>query len=575
MHLNTALLGTTLGTSYNNFLSCSRKDFKHLTLNQAADGGIYLDKSGSHFQPAKISSFLIECMADITKHSIAQRGQADPHFNDNSAEAETFKKFVKQAIAFDPKIFGKVKNHFFKKIAKELVKPLSNKEQQKDYKETALKEAKVIAHRIEDTVLRIFNPELLQIKQDYKEAKAEYLENDERYRNHKEGLSQAADSREEGSLYVSQTPTLKDDYTKSKADYLDKEYLYKTASVRFAQTLNIEFEAVDAGANGTYFGYDFRHKKKLVFKPASEEQGLDANPKWTTRLKETLKKVIQVIFPFLISISTVTPGRSYLREVIASKIDRLLDLNIVPTTEIEKFTSPSFYGELSQKMGSCQLFRKSDGNADQVLNVPHLVPVWMQRIFIWFRKKFKCEFIDILELQKMAILDLIIGNVDRHGGNWLIQSEPKMHFKPIHSQNSIDAKLWAIDCGSSLRKTHCDDYNSQRHYFAFTMYPQAKKEFTSEAKHLIRKIAENKDQTRDKIKEIIQTQLGYEYQEPALDMQGETMVDSEGKAWTIERTLEDRLSLFGKVVDQTIKNPKQLGKYKSAAHFKKIQAAGS
>jgi hypothetical protein len=87
------------------------------------------------------------------------------------------------------------------------------------------------------------------------------------------------------------------------------------------------------------------------------------NPKWT-------KWIHKNIFPCVFGRSCIIPNIGYISEAAASYLDRRLELNVCPRTEVVSLASPSFYYSASDmhnyrngvplpnKMGSFQLFLK-------------------------------------------------------------------------------------------------------------------------------------------------------------------------------------------------------------------------
>jgi len=114
-----------------------------------------------------------------------------------------------------------------------------------------------------------------------------------------------------------------------------------------------------------------------VFKPSDEEPAAEGNPKGVTSLEELQK-------------TGFTPGEMWRREIAAYAVDR----GLAGVPETVEFTTGG-------QKGSLQAFRRSQGESWDFLPA-----------------KFNKECV-----RRVALLDLVILNCDRHGGNMLVSEE--------------------------------------------------------------------------------------------------------------------------------------------------------
>jgi len=198
-----------------------------------------------------------------------------------------------------------------------------------------------------------------------------------------------------------------------------------------------EPELCSEGVNGTYFIRDVEGHIVAVFKPEDEELYSPNNPK--TKLEENDRGILT--------------GEAAAREVLASKInDRFEGFFAVPHTCMVKMTHPVFgnaEGKPVVKVGSLQEFVENDGSAGDV--GPSMFPTD--------------------EVHRMAILDLILHNTDRHEGNIL------------YRETSEGVKIIPIDHGFSLP----DKVGGA--WFDWINYPQAKKEFSGEILSVVERLS--------------------------------------------------------------------------------------
>lgn len=222
---------------------------------------------------------------------------------------------------------------------------------------------------------------------------------------------------------------------------------------------------IDTGSSGSYFIYD-RHGLNIgVFKPRDEEPYGSLSPKMT-------KWVHRNLFPCLFGRSCLIPNIGYIAESATSLLDRLLELNLVPYTDIVEFQSESFFSPISErirnafsgniccprKIGSFQLFLQGFVGADtffkkyplpgyqcsNIMKISSGHKIWSdEHVF----KKIK------VQVEKLIILDFIIRNTDRGLDNWMLKLESNNSEEP-----EIIAK--AIDNGLSFPWKHPNEWRS-------------------------------------------------------------------------------------------------------------------
>ncbi|TFK54327.1 hypothetical protein OE88DRAFT_1732997 [Heliocybe sulcata] len=147
-------------------------------------------------------------------------------------------------------------------------------------------------------------------------------------------------------------------------------------SVRRAISEGIHPKMITKGSSGSYFArakVEGRVQTVAVFKPKDEEPYGRLNPKTTKWLHRQFRWLI----PF--GRACLIPNLSYISEAAASLLDRRLDLNIVPRTELVSLSSPAFFYDwidrtaakkgkpLPEKIGSMQYFLHGYTDASEFL----------------------------------------------------------------------------------------------------------------------------------------------------------------------------------------------------------------
>jgi len=193
-------------------------------------------------------------------------------------------------------------------------------------------------------------------------------------------------------------------------------------------------ELCTEGVNGTYFLRDIDGRITAIFKPEDEELSSPNNPKSSS--DDSNRGLLA--------------GEAAAREVFASDLNDLFrGFFNVPRTGMVQLTHPVFGnvdGKPVVKTGSLQEFVDNDGTVGDI--GPQIFPVD--------------------EVQRIALLDLILHNTDRHEGNILYRDPPSGH-----------KQLVPIDHGFSIP----DRVGGA--WFDWLHYPQAKKEFSPEIKRVV------------------------------------------------------------------------------------------
>lgn len=235
-------------------------------------------------------------------------------------------------------------------------------------------------------------------------------------------------------------------------------------SVRDAIHSGIQPRLVTKGSSGSYFVLNKQHKTVGIFKPKNEEPYGQLNPKWTKWLHRNL-------FPCFFGRSCLIPNLSYISEAAACLLDRRLETNIVPPTDVVWLSSTSFNYDyfdrraysnkakpLPSKQGSFQVFLEGYKDATEFLRENPWPDTTIPTASIgkkqstWtacvrssteadtaqevqqdltssspLRTQFWTE--DLMqsmreELEKLVILDYIMRNTDRGLDNWMLKVSP-------------------------------------------------------------------------------------------------------------------------------------------------------
>ncbi len=152
-----------------------------------------------------------------------------------------------------------------------------------------------------------------------------------------------------------------------------------------------------SGCSGSYFITSPQGRTLAIFKPCDEEIGACHNP--DNRMHKNA---------FGTYMGTAFSGTGIHREVAAWRVDDFMQLGIVPVTTYAQLHHDLFYEPLEggflpnpkTKIGSLQTFCPS---------LKHILEITPQGLL----------GINLIDIQKLIILDMIIGNCDRNAANLL------------------------------------------------------------------------------------------------------------------------------------------------------------
>jgi hypothetical protein len=208
-------------------------------------------------------------------------------------------------------------------------------------------------------------------------------------------------------------------------------------------------ELCEEGVGGTYFLKDELGDNIAVFKPEDEEAFAVNNPKPENQ-GQPYKHGIVV-------------GEAAAKEVAAYLLDSKSRFHEVPATVMVRCTHEAFYSEYERehkikpqpktKVGSLQMY------------IPHDCASW----------DIGPSNFPVKEVHKIALLDCRLMNLDRHGGNILVEKSKGGY------------KLHPIDHGYSL------PHKMAETWFEWLTWPQAKVPFDEETKAFVKAIDIDED----------------------------------------------------------------------------------
>ncbi len=302
--------------------------------------------------------------------------------------------------------------------------------------------------------------------------------------------------------------------------------------IQLAFRLGIRPQGTDEGCSGSYFLKDIDGKKLAIFKP-SDEEVLASN---TSKFSSKMKRIFYRIFPhFSPTAVRCMSGEGYKAEEASSRISEGLDLPTVPFTRITRFTHPDFYystedrtsGTLPEKEGSLQTFIQESQTAEVSLSIsnnsrfrPRLYQ-WLLSLPPW--TNFLKARVSQEEFERFVVIDFIIGNLDRHFANWMINNKDEIK---------------AIDNGYAMPHKHTESRRTNQHLWK--ILPHAEIPFGETAKKIIAQLRK---------------------QNSAQDLADRGLITDSQK-----KCLEDRIRVVSYYVESG-ETPRELGEVKQARDF--------
>ncbi|KAJ3299457.1 phosphatidyl inositol kinase [Borealophlyctis nickersoniae] len=226
----------------------------------------------------------------------------------------------------------------------------------------------------------------------------------------------------------------------------DAQFVEIINEVRAAIAEGIHPTLIAQGSSGSYFCRNRAGEVVGVFKPKNEEPYGHLNPKWT-------KWIHRNLFPCCFGRSCIIPNLGYISEAAASYMDRRLQLNVVPRTEIVYLSSPTFYypskdrkayrlgKPLPAKIGSFQTFLRGYKDATQFFKEGYerirsggMVGSDPLNPYGWSdqaRKEFQWGF------ERLCVLDYLVRQTDRGLDNWMIKFDDEAERQKQESAGNI------------------------------------------------------------------------------------------------------------------------------------------
>ncbi len=276
------------------------------------------------------------------------------------------------------------------------------------------------------------------------------------------------------SFLKSMTPKLTEE---QKTDNPEMNLMIRRIELAFR--LGIRPQGTDEGTSGSYFLKDIRGKKLGIFKPADEEVLATHTPK----LSSKIKKIFYKIFPSPTSTKCME-GAGYKAEEASSRISEYLGLYTVPLTRITRLSHPDFYylpavrdkGTLPLKEGSLQTFVQNSETAEVALGISDLSR-YASRFYQWLlsspeRKGKLYERICDEEFQRFAIIDFLVGNLDRHLANWMLPKD----------STAETTEISAIDNGYAMPHKHPEKKRTNQ--YLWRILPHAQVNFGADAREI-------------------------------------------------------------------------------------------
>jgi len=236
-----------------------------------------------------------------------------------------------------------------------------------------------------------------------------------------------------------------------------------------------------------YLIRDINHQFLGIFKPGMCDSLSMQAPFYPMRLRNKFLSKLG----FGGSLFKHLAGKCHVAEWASFEMDEAIGTNIVPPTAVIQLDPIQWKRKkTSQIAGSLQIFVKGVREAREFLDV-HKTYEKVSRKFPKPKKELSDELFD-----KMVIMDVLSGNLDRHSENWLIQVDPK---DPNRAKDIV-----LIDGGMAFSPTHASSSLElgKQYVWAKTTFEWARRKFTSQAKEIIKDVYNRRFHLRQKLIKI-------------------------------------------------------------------------
>lgn len=272
--------------------------------------------------------------------------------------------------------------------------------------------------------------------------------------------------------------TRKDDTLTPEQD-TERKLERRIEKTRLAKKLGIPLKTISQGASGSYFARDHKMKIIGVFKPGREESGGVNTPKTMVRIKNLfVKNVLGIDLQ-----GSFWPSSGYIAEAMTSKLAEHLDIDVVPRSKVTSLMSDQFLSAQIRKRetketGSYQIFAPETKSADETFHLDSEKSKFANmflKLNVWRYKDEITKKIAQKDFEKMALVDGLIANRDRHFENWLVETEGKKD--GTHRIALIDHQLAFPKVNPPK-----NDRFYRRNQNKWAVLPQAKEAFSPEIK---------------------------------------------------------------------------------------------
>jgi hypothetical protein len=307
-----------------------------------------------------------------------------------------------------------------------------------------------------------------------------------------------------------------------KKDFLIFSRIIPSEKVRYENIEKIKNVALEAllsvnlgirtakpglGRSETYFIKDINGKIVGIFKSASGDSLSPDAPDWWARWRNKFFTSLGIggsTYKFL-------PGKCHIAEYASYDMDESIKTNVVPPTTIMDLDPLRWTHQKPHlQKGSLQIFMPNMKEATEFLGIyKNYKPEKT------FDKNNKPQLSDEL-FEKLIIVDVVTGNLDRHAENWLIEVDKD---NPTKAKNIV-----LIDGGMAFSPTHADSIleRKKQYYWATTAFEWSIKRFSSKAKEVINDVYERRFELRNKLIKIY-TDQGDKYE--IAEMRGDRMIE--------------------------------------------------